>query len=43
MVKCPGCNLSLTQHTFKYIHKIKTTCCKGAIQESRTEEEVKIK
>ena len=28
MVTCPGCNLSMTQHSLKYIHK-KRGYCKG--------------
>ena len=41
MVQCPGCSLSMTQHTLKYIHK-KRGYCKGAIQEE-VKEEVKVK
>ena len=40
MVKCPDCHLSLTQHALTYIRK--KGYCKGAIQESKTEEEVTV-
>ena len=40
MVKCLDCNLSMTAHTLKYIHK-KGGYCKGATQDSKTEEEIK--
>ena len=42
MVRRPDCHLSLTQHTLKYMHKNRGYC-KGAIQETKTEEEVKVK
>ena len=43
MVQCPDCNLSMTQHTLKYIHK-KRGYCKGAFQEeSKTEATTEVK
>ena len=38
LVNCPDCNLSMTVHTLKYIHKKEDTYCKGAIQEEEAEE-----
>ena len=35
MVQCPDCNLSMTQHTLKSIHK--KGYCKGAFQEVKEE------
>ena len=40
MVQCPDCNLLMTQHTLKYIHKQRGHCKR--VQESKAEEEVKI-
>ena len=43
MANCPDCNLSMTQHTLKYIHQ-KRNYCKGAFQEEikkETKEDVK--
>ena len=37
MVNCQDCNLSMTVHTLKYIHK-KRGYCKGAFQEEVKEE-----